>query len=590
MADVLSLVRQFNVNKKPIDIRDNLVYFDEFVWPKNVKTNYIVYGTGKDTAPKEYYTLECILYFLQNVELSHPVYVRQAASSTVPVVRRPDRKDLLAYLKGETATSASIDKSAPLEIAMQRPMQVKRAAEATSKESVKKPRIEEEALQKERERLASKLDAPKESALTTDQISGAGKSSLVEAMSVEKIIAIKAKRWAKKRTTIPTVDGNNISAGNLEQRSYVDTEAETTKEIVARERLWRNRSTILQSAGKNFAKNVFAILSSIKAREDGVRPGAADTALETAPNATPAMMAPPPAMAKTQTQQIAYNRYAQEGFGVDPETEGFNIDTMGTYHGRTLRDVTEGVARVAKAATAAKSAAAAKTAAAAAAAAAAGPSPAATAAAAFSNGTPIAAATPSSKAMPPPSRPLPPASSRSVVAPANTSGNKKTSRTPIIIIPAATTSIITMYNVKELLQDSAYVSTAEKKQQQPRRDNEVLIQRRKPDNSTVPYRVIDNPNKLSTEDWDRVVAVFAQGPAWQFKGWPWDGNPVEIFVRIQAFHLKWVQQRLEGNIGKWNVTVISLDQYKRHMDRAVLSLFWEGLDKFMSKNKAHLRF
>jgi len=30
---------------------------------------------------------------------------------------------------------------------------------------------------------------------------------------------------------------------------------------------------------------------------------------------------------------------------------------------------------------------------------------------------------------------------------------------------------------------------------------------------------------------ERVVAVFAQGPAWQFKGWPWGGNPVEIFQR-----------------------------------------------------------
>ena len=47
---------------------------------------------------------------------------------------------------------------------------------------------------------------------------------------------------------------------------------------------------------------------------------------------------------------------------------------------------------------------------------------------------------------------------------------------------------------------------------------------------------------------------------------------------------------MESNIGKWSVTVISLDQYKRHMDRAVLSSFWEGLDKFMSKNKPHLRF
>ena len=43
----------------------------------------------------------------------------------MPVVRRPDRKDLLAYLNGETATSANIDKSAPLEIPLQRPAQGK---------------------------------------------------------------------------------------------------------------------------------------------------------------------------------------------------------------------------------------------------------------------------------------------------------------------------------------------------------------------------------------------------------------------------------------------------------------------------------
>lgn len=41
----------------------------------------------------------------------------------MPVVRRPDRKDLLAYLNGETASSANIDKSAPLEIPLQRPAQ-----------------------------------------------------------------------------------------------------------------------------------------------------------------------------------------------------------------------------------------------------------------------------------------------------------------------------------------------------------------------------------------------------------------------------------------------------------------------------------
>jgi parafibromin len=57
----------------------------------------------------------------------------------IPVVWRPDREDLLAYLNCETAASASIDKSAPLEI----PTQAKRAAEETLEPVAKKPRFED---------------------------------------------------------------------------------------------------------------------------------------------------------------------------------------------------------------------------------------------------------------------------------------------------------------------------------------------------------------------------------------------------------------------------------------------------------------
>lgn len=76
-----------------------------------------------------------------------------------------------------------------------------------------------------------------------------------------------------------------------------------------------------------------------------------------------------------------------------------------------------------------------------------------------------------------------------------------------------------------------FVSLEEKRKQGTKRETEILIQRPKPGGLTVPYRVTDNPSKLSYADWDRVVAVFAMGPAWQFKGWPNEGNPVEIFNR-----------------------------------------------------------
>ena len=44
MADPLSLLRQYSMQRKQIIERDNNIMFGEFSWPKTVKTNYIIYG------------------------------------------------------------------------------------------------------------------------------------------------------------------------------------------------------------------------------------------------------------------------------------------------------------------------------------------------------------------------------------------------------------------------------------------------------------------------------------------------------------------------------------------------------------------
>ncbi|KAK1339963.1 hypothetical protein QTO34_018527 [Cnephaeus nilssonii] len=99
---------------------------------------------------------------------------------------------------------------------------------------------------------------------------------------------------------------------------------------------------------------------------------------------------------------------------------------------------------------------------------------------------------------------------------------------------------------------------------------------------TVPYRVVDQPLKLTPQDWDRVVAVFVHGPAWQFKGWPGllpDGSPFDMFAKIKAFHLKYDEVPLDPNVQKWDVTVLELSYYKRHSDRRLFLSFWETLDR-----------
>lgn len=62
---------------------------------QEVKTYYVEWGIGKEGQPREYHTLDCILFLLNNVHLSHPVYARHTATENIPVIRSPDQKRYL---------------------------------------------------------------------------------------------------------------------------------------------------------------------------------------------------------------------------------------------------------------------------------------------------------------------------------------------------------------------------------------------------------------------------------------------------------------------------------------------------------------
>lgn len=232
-------------------------------------------------------------------------------------------------------------------------------------------------------------------------------------MSVEKIAAIKAKRLANKRTTIKRHDNDDAGVGP-DLRVILDFDVDSTKDIISRERQWRTRTTILQSNGKTFAKNILAILQSIKAREEG----------RNRPPQNPVKLPEP--TARIVRPQIQYNRYDQERFNQPKEiTEGFKIDTMGTYHGMSLKSVTEGAPQKKPAVIAMPS---------------------------------LGITINNNLAAMPPGRPQQKeliSTAQARLLPQN--AQKRVSRTPIIIIPSSTTSLITMYNAKEILQDLKYV-------------------------------------------------------------------------------------------------------------------------------------
>ncbi|GMS80369.1 hypothetical protein PENTCL1PPCAC_2544 [Pristionchus entomophagus] len=529
--DPLSVLQEYVAGRRSRrDITNengSYVIFDDVAYAKDAKTSLFQYGKNG-----VFYTLESILYLWDNRSLSHPVYVKNASGAGIMAVTRADRREMLEYLQSvRTELPANHDALAPISSTI--PLSMFADLEGPER---KKQKLDPSAHKAPRiDHLLN--DGP---SMQTQQDAGELRD-LNEQLTADKIAALRMKRKNNQRKNITqTLDEGDLASG--------DTSMQVDRgDLRDRERVWRTRENCLEAATRSFS-SVLTLLGAIKTREDAQhRSKAAPSAPSSAPrNATEAARA----AAAARSRPAGYSRYDQEQF-TQGEAAEFGVDAaQTTFVGRNL--TTLNLNRGSTAATPA---------------------------------TP--AAKPSAPPMPTPSRTPsnPMRTSQASATPDSGKPTKRVSRTPIIIIPAGTSSsLITMYNVKDILQDMRFVTTDEKKAAGVRRENECLIQRRKGD-GTVPYRVVDNPMKLTAEEWERVVGVFAMGPAWQFKGWQWNGNPVDIFSHIAAFHVTYDDMKIDANIAKWSVTVIQLNRTKRHLDKARINKFWDVLDRHIVKTQ-----
>ena len=107
----------------------------------------------------------------------------------------------------------------------------------------------------------------------------------------------------------------------------------------------------------------------------------------------------------------------------------------------------------------------------------------------------------------------------------------KTNAVPIILVPSALTSLLTLFNVKQFLEKRTFQTTDEmRKKANGVKESPVILQRQIARGGTLTFQVLDSVDKMRESDWDRVVAVFTGGPRWQFRGWKWE-EPVEIFSK-----------------------------------------------------------
>ncbi|SGZ53983.1 CIC11C00000002152 [Sungouiella intermedia] len=158
--------------------------------------------------------------------------------------------------------------------------------------------------------------------------------------------------------------------------------------------------------------------------------------------------------------------------------------------------------------------------------------------------------------------------------------HKAAKKQPIIIISPATTALLSLSNIKEFLEEGRFVEPSMK-----RSDNGVVIVNHESEKlipTAQSIMVVDNVDLFTKpEYWDRVVAVFTTGHAWQFAKYKYS-KPEILFQKYPGFFVSYHGDVIPKQISDWNVSVVQVDRgEKRFRDKMIVRDLWIQLEKIL---------
>mmetsp|Transcript_37646 Transcript_37646/g.117983 ORF Transcript_37646/g.117983 Transcript_37646/m.117983 type:complete len:322 (-) Transcript_37646:30-995(-) len=158
-----------------------------------------------------------------------------------------------------------------------------------------------------------------------------------------------------------------------------------------------------------------------------------------------------------------------------------------------------------------------------------------------------------------------------------------------IVVPAAITSAVNLWNVSQLLREKRWISPVELKQSGAAKPAEIKLEHCFEDGSRARFLVIDNANKLSEAEWRNVACVIVQGAAWQFKGWPFKSE-ADLFTKVLGVHMRTRDETPNQLVKSWNVEkyAFSKEKVNQHDVAVAVSSFWQAVHKSMTVQKPHL--
>ncbi|KAF2226204.1 RNA pol II accessory factor, Cdc73 family-domain-containing protein [Elsinoe ampelina] len=184
-----------------------------------------------------------------------------------------------------------------------------------------------------------------------------------------------------------------------------------------------------------------------------------------------------------------------------------------------------------------------------------------------------------------PNGPVPAPPTTVASRPAKPSGRRPE---PIILLSPSASSLLRLSNIKSFLVDGVYNSPASSSTGA----NMVQITRTIPSiDASRPLRfiLVESPENFKPDYWNRVVAVFTTGQAWQFKGYKWS-HPADLFAHAMGVYVGWRGETVPDTVKGWGRGVLTaqIDAWRegqtaqqRWRDREVVEEIWAAVEASM---------
>ncbi|CAG8588562.1 11268_t:CDS:1 [Paraglomus brasilianum] len=130
---------------------------------------------------------------------------------------------------------------------------------------------------------------------------------------------------------------------------------------------------------------------------------------------------------------------------------------------------------------------------------------------------------------------------------------------PIILVPALPTSLLNIWNVRQLLEEKQFIDSVTARQEAV---EDVAPEKIGIVHEGRTYEVVDRPEQFGPEDWDRVICVVCSGHEWQFRNWKWE-SPDELFQHVRGIYFKWSHEALKDEIKAWRVITVDVSVFRK---------------------------